>query len=202
MSEISAQERIKSAATKVFTLKGLEGARMQDIADEAKINKAMLHYYFKNKQQLFELIFEEKLMKIFGALSGLIFSDASFEKRIREFVDHQITIVSEFPVMPLFVMLEIRKNPELLQQKFKNIPLQVLRENFKKVIEKEVKEGNIRPVTLEELLMNIMSLCVYPIIAEPMLKFVMDMGHEQYLQVIEDRKKTVADFIIKDLKNL
>ena len=56
MSELSAQERIKLAATKVFTLKGLEGARMQDIADEANINKAMLHYYFRNKQQLFEII--------------------------------------------------------------------------------------------------------------------------------------------------
>ena len=64
MSELSAQERIKIAATKVFTLKGLEGARMQDIADEANINKAMLHYYFRNKKQLFEIIFEEKLHKI------------------------------------------------------------------------------------------------------------------------------------------
>lgn len=109
MSELSAQERIKIAATKVFTLKGLEGARMQDIADEANINKAMLHYYFRNKKQLFEIIFEEKLHKIFGAMELLIFSKDAFENRIRAFVEKQISIVLEFPVMPIFVMLEVRK---------------------------------------------------------------------------------------------
>lgn len=202
MSELSAQERIKIAATKVFTLKGLEGARMQDIADEANINKAMLHYYFRNKKQLFEIIFEEKLHKIFGAMELLIFSKDAFENRIRAFVEKQISIVLEFPVMPIFVMLEVRKNPELLEGKFKNIPLDVIRDNFRKVIDGEVMSGNIRRISLEELLMNVMSLCIYPIIAEPILKYVLDLNQERYLELIEARKKSVSDLIIKDLKIL
>jgi len=202
MSELSAQERIKIAATKVFTLKGLEGARMQDIADEANINKAMLHYYFTNKQQLFEIIFEEKLHKIFGALELLVFSKDPFENRIRTFVEKQISIVLEFPLMPIFVMLEVRKNPGLLEGKFKNIPVNMIRENFRKVIDEEAKSGNIRKITLEELLMNVMSLCIYPIIAEPILKFVLDIGQDRYLALIEERKKSVSDLIINDLKIL
>lgn len=202
MSELSAHERIKIAATKVFTLKGLEGARMQDIADEANINKAMLHYYFRNKKQLFEIIFEEKLHKIFGAMELLIFSKDAFENRIRAFVEKQISIVLEFPVMPLFVILEVRKNPELLEGKFKNIPLDVIRDNFQKVIDAEVLAGNIRRISLEELLMNVMSLCIYPIIAEPILKYVLDLNQERYLELIEARKKSVSDLIIKDLKIL
>ncbi|MFZ1560186.1 MAG: TetR/AcrR family transcriptional regulator [Saprospiraceae bacterium] len=202
MSELSAQERIKIAATKVFTLKGLEGARMQDIADEANINKAMLHYYFRNKKQLFEIIFEEKLHKIFGAMELLIFSKDAFENRIRAFVEKQISIVLEFPVMPIFVMLEVRKNPELLEGKFKNIPLDVIRDNFRKVIDGEVMSGNIRRISLEELLMNVMSLCIYPIIAEPILKYVLDLNQESYFELIEARKKSVSDLIINDLKIL
>ena len=202
MSELSAQERIKIAATKVFTLKGLEGARMQDIADEANINKAMLHYYFRNKKQLFEIIFEEKLHKIFGAMELLIFSKDAFENRIRAFVEKQISIVIEFPVMPIFVMLEVRKNPELLEGKFKNIPLDVIRDNFRKVIDAEVMSGNIRRISLEELLMNVMSLCIYPIIAEPILKYVLDLNQESYFELIEARKKSVSDLIINDLKIL
>ncbi|MBK7805591.1 MAG: TetR/AcrR family transcriptional regulator [Saprospiraceae bacterium] len=202
MSELSAQERIKIAATKVFTLKGLEGARMQDIADEANINKAMLHYYFRNKKQLFEIIFEEKLHKIFGAMELLIFSKDAFENRIRAFVEKQISIVLEFPVMPIFVMLEVRKNPELLEGKFKNIPLDVIRDNFRKVIDAEVMSGNIRRISLEELLMNVMSLCIYPIIAEPILKYVLDLNQESYFELIEARKKSVSDLIINDLKIL
>lgn len=202
MSELSAQERIKIAATKVFTLKGLEGARMQDIADEANINKAMLHYYFRNKKQLFEIIFEEKLHKLFGAMELLIFSKDAFENRIRAFVEKQISIVLEFPVMPIFVMLEVRKNPELLEGKFKNIPLDVIRDNFRKVIDGEVMSGNIRRISLEELLMNVMSLCIYPIIAEPILKYVLDLNQESYFELIEARKKSVSDLIINDLKIL
>lgn len=202
MSELSAQERIKIAATKVFTLKGLEGARMQDIADEANINKAMLHYYFRNKKQLFEIIFEEKLHKIFGVMELLIFSKDAFENRIRAFVEKQISIVLEFPVMPIFVMLEVRKNPELLEGKFKNIPLDVIRDNFRKVIDAEVMSGNIRRISLEELLMNVMSLCIYPIIAEPILKYVLDLNQESYFELIEARKKSVSDLIINDLKIL
>lgn len=200
MTEFTAQERIKMAATKVFTLKGLEGARMQDIADEANINKAMLHYYFKNKQQLFEIIFEEKLHKIFGALESLVFSKDTFESRIRTFVGKQISIVLEFPLMPIFVMLEVRKNPVLLEGKFKHIPLDTIRDNFRKVIDEEVKAGNIRAITLEELLMNVMSLCIYPIIAEPILKFVLNIDQDRYIALIEERKKTVSELIINDLK--
>lgn len=200
MTELTPQERIKLAATKVFTLKGMEGARMQDIADEAMINKAMLHYYFKNKKQLFEMIFEEKLQKIFGALQSLVFSESNFEMRIREFVAQQISIVMEFPVMPIFVMLESRKNPDLLTEKFRNIPIKNIRETFKKVIESEVQKGNIRNISLEELLMNIMSLCIYPIISEPVLKFVLDLDDPNYLKMVESRKISVADLIINDLK--
>nr|MBP6793720.1 helix-turn-helix transcriptional regulator [Saprospiraceae bacterium] len=57
--------RIIAAAERIFLLKGLDGARMQDIADEASINKAMLHYYFRNKQQLFDIILDDKISKVF-----------------------------------------------------------------------------------------------------------------------------------------
>ena len=141
----------------------------------------------------------KKLHKIFGAMELLIFSKEPFENRIRAFVEKQISIVLEFPVMPIFVMLEVRKSPELLDGKFKNIPLDVIRDNFQKVIDAEVLAGNIRRISLEELLMNVMSLCIYPIIAEPILKYVLDLNQERYLELIEARKKSVSDLIIKDL---
>ncbi|MGB4960874.1 MAG: TetR/AcrR family transcriptional regulator [Saprospiraceae bacterium] len=198
--EVQAYDRIKIAAAKVFTLKGMQGARMQDIADEANINKAMLHYYFKNKQQLFEIIFEEKLQKIFGAMETLISDKGSFDQRLKGFIERQITIIMEFPVMPLFVMLEVRKNPELLVQKFKDIPLEFVREKFKSEVASEVAAGNIREVSIEELLINVMSLCVYPIIAQPLLKFVLDMDEQTFQSTIERRKTTIFNMIMNDLK--
>ena len=198
--ELSAQERIKIAASKVFTLKGLEGARMQDIADEAVINKAMLHYYFKNKETLFQVIFKEKVTKIFGAFHTFIDANIPFDDKIRKFVASEIEIISEFPVMPLFVLLEIRKNPELILNTLKEFPLQNMMFHFGDIIDKEVLAGNIRFVRIDELMLNIMSLCVYPIIAQPIFSHILDINEVDYKEILEKRKKIVADLIINDLK--
>ena len=194
-----ARERIKAAASRVFSTKGLDGARMQDIADEARINKAMLHYYFRNKQQLFEMIFEELLTRVFSALEALVADHASFEDRIRAFVSTQITIISEFPAMPLFVLLEARKDPELLSRKFVGKPLDMVRQRFSDMVDREVSSGRIRPVTFDQLFINILSLSVYPVVAEPMIRFVLGMESGAFQSMIENRKTLVADLIIRDL---
>ena len=199
MSEVSTQERIKAAAAKVFTMKGLEGARMQDIADEANINKAMLHYYFKNKQQLFQVIFEEKATKVFSALDLFVHGELSFHLRISKFVEAQISIFSEFPTLPLFVLMEVRKNPALLEATFRNIPLQIKRSEFQSLVENEISVGNIRKVDPQELLLNIIALCVYPIIAEPIFRFLSDMDEIEYRSFINRRKDTITALITNDL---
>lgn len=195
-----ARERIKAAASRIFSLHGLEGARMQDIADEAKINKAMLHYYFRNKQQLFEMIFEEKVYRIFSAIEALTAAGASFEERIRTFVHTQISIVTEFPAMPLFIFLEARKNPGLLDEKFGKLPVENIRTRFKNMVKAEAEAGNIREISFDQLFINIMSLCVYPVIAEPVIRHVLDKDESSFRVMVEARKKLVADLIINDLK--
>jgi AcrR family transcriptional regulator len=200
MSDISTEERIKVAAAKVFTLHGLEGARMQDIADEANINKAMLHYYFRNKQQLFEIIFTSKVHQIFSTFHLIMEKEVSFEEKIRTFIDEEIDIISEFPALPLFVMMESRKNPELLDKVFQSIPLDMIRLKFKEILGIEVKNKRIREVGFDELMMNIMSLCIYPIIAAPVFQKVLQKSDVEYQRFIENRKVTIADMILKDIK--
>jgi AcrR family transcriptional regulator len=200
MTSLTSQERIITAATKVFTLKGLEGARMQDIADGAQINKAMLHYYFKNKQQLFEIIFDQKLNQVIGAITSLLNTNISFEQRIREFVEKEISIIKEFPSMPLFVIMEVRKNPSLLLHKLNDNNMAQIREKLSLVVKYEIEAGRIRSITVDELFMNIISLCIYPIVAEPVIKQVLNMTDQQYEKILDERKKTIADLIINDLK--
>jgi AcrR family transcriptional regulator len=200
MSDISTEERIKIAAAKIFTLKGLEGARMQDIADEANINKAMLHYYFRNKQQLFELIFTSKVHQIFSTFQFIMNKEVSFEEKIRTFIAEQINIISEFPALPLFVMMESRKNPELLENVFQSIQLEEIRKKFKEMITIEVKNNQIREISFEDLIMNIMSLCVYPIIAAPVFQHVLQKSDSDYRAFIEKRKSTIADMVLNDIK--
>lgn len=195
----STEEKIMDAAIKVFTEKGLAGARMQEIADEAGVNKAMVHYYYRSKQNLFENIFKKKVKKLFKAFSIILAAEQSFEEKIRSFIETEIEIISQFPSLPLFVLNEAGKNPKILEEVFEEGGPKQMIPLFKIIVEQEVDKGRIRPITFEELLINIMSLCIYPFVARPILQFVLDKDDLDYKDMIETRKQIVADLIINDL---
>ena len=195
----STEEKIMHAAIKVFTEKGLAGARMQEIANEAGVNKAMVHYYYRSKQKLFEFIFRKKVKELFGAFSIILSHDMTFEMKIRAFVEAEINIISQFPALPLFVLNEAGRNPSILHDVFdEGGPKQMIM-LFKSMVEKEVNEGTIRPISFEELLINIMSLCLYPFVARPILQHVFDKDDNEFDLLIQSRKNTVADMIINDI---
>src|SRR5205809_3897614 len=98
------EQRILTAAKKIFLAKGLDGARMQDIADEAGINKAMLHYYFRSKDKLFETIFEEVAIHFLPRITEIFESDKSLFKKIEAFCEVYIEQVKQMPYLPFFVL--------------------------------------------------------------------------------------------------
>ena len=198
--EITTEQKIKEAAIKVFTLKGKDGARMQDIADEANINKAMLHYYFRNKQKLFEIVFEEKLMELFSTFQIILDSDLDFEEKIRKFIDTEIEMLSQYPMLPMFVLNEIGKKPDMLAKKYSTKGPKLIKESFKTIVEKEIEKGNIRKVDPRQLLINLMSMCIYPVIAKPVIQLVIDADENSFADLLETRKKLVADLLLNDLK--
>jgi AcrR family transcriptional regulator len=199
-SELSTEQKIKEAAIKVFTAKGKAGARMQDIADEANINKAMLHYYFRNKQKLFELVFEEKLIELFSAFQLILTSELDFEGKIRNFVEKEIDMISKYPMLPMFILNEVGKSPEIMLNKFSNSGPKIFKEYFKELVEVEVKSKRIRPVDYRQLLMNLMSLCIYPILAKPLIQNVMNINNKEFNEIIQKRKRLVSELILNDLK--
>lgn len=98
--ERNTEELIIEAAKKIFVKRGLAGARMQDIADEAGINKAMLHYYYRNKEKLFEIVFNEAFSKVIGRLGNILNQPMPLEEKIRTLVEHYITNIAETPYLP------------------------------------------------------------------------------------------------------
>src|ERR1700730_16933908 len=106
------EERILTAAKKVFLKEGMAGARMQDIADEAGINKAMLHYYFRSKDKLFEKIFSELSRSFFPKLIMIFESDEGLFTKIQMFVTEYIDQMKQTPYLPIFVLNEVNRQPE------------------------------------------------------------------------------------------
>lgn len=193
---VNSEEKIKIAAEKIFLEKGYSGARMQDIADSAGVNKAMLNYYFRSKKALFDLIFIEKFAMLFGNLASIMMKDIPFEEKICQFVETEISILSDLPQLPMFVVNELQKDPELLQSKLKDLPIQMMLDAVRSQFQKEIKEGRFREVAFEQFMVNMISMCIFPIMAQHLLKFILGFDENQYQRFINDRKKIVSDFLL------
>jgi TetR/AcrR family transcriptional regulator len=195
-----AEERILAAARKIFTTKGMAGARMQDIADEAGINKAMLHYYFRDKDKLFEVIFLAEAQKFFPKINGIFNSDAPLFEKIKNFVNEYIDEMQENPYLPWFVMNEMNRDPDQFMYKIwgeKNLPKP---EKFLQQIEKEVKKGTIKRIHPLHLLMNLLSMTIFPFIAKPMLMRNNHLDELQFRAAMEERRKEIPKFIIDSIR--
>ncbi|MEJ7587510.1 MAG: TetR/AcrR family transcriptional regulator [Ferruginibacter sp.] len=194
------EEAILQAARKAFIRKGLAGARMQDIADEAGINKALVHYYFESKEKLFGLIFGQEFAKLFSSLASVLTADIPLYEKIEQIVSLDIERLGQFPDMPLFVINEISRNPAMIVKRIKHLDVKNVLEIFQKHVTQEIKKGNIKNITAEQLLINIQSLCIFPFVAKPMLKSIFKMKETDYHSMIKRRKKEVASFIIDAIK--
>ena len=195
-----AEERIRVAARKVFMSKGMAGARMQDIADEAGINKALLHYYFRDKDKLFEVVFLEEAQKFFPKINGIFNSDAPLFEKIGNFVNEYIDEMQENPYLPWFVMNEINRNPDQFMYKIwgkENIPKPG---KFLEQIEKEIKKGAIKRINPVHLLMNLLSMTIFPFVAKPMMTRNLRLSDVQFRAIMEERRKEVPKFIIDSIK--
>lgn len=195
----TAREKILVAAKKVFLVKGMAGARMQDIADEAGINKALLHYYFRNKEQLFKVIFKEASDRLFPKINSIFESDSSLFEKIELFTGEYITVLQENPYLPLFVLNEINADPHYFIRKIwgKNKPRP---EKFLQQIEKEVKKGTIKKISPNQLLMNLISLTIFPFVSKPMFQVNLGLDELQFRNLMEERKKEIPKFIIDSIR--
>ncbi|MFN4314910.1 MAG: TetR/AcrR family transcriptional regulator [Chitinophagaceae bacterium] len=199
-TDTATETKILEAAKKVFVRDGMAGARMQDIADEAGINKALLHYYFRNKEKLFERIFLDAAHQIFPRVNAIFQADQPLFEKIEEFIDTYITIVMENPYLPLFVLTEINRDPVRFLEKIwpnnsKPDPLPLLKQ-----IQQEVEEGNIKPIDPASLIVNMMSLVVFPFVGRPMIQHMIGMDQERFADFLQQRKKSLTKFIIDAIK--
>ena len=195
----STEERILASAKKIFVEKGMAGARMQDIADDAGINKAMLHYYFRSKEKLFEVIFKEAAARLFPTIANILNSDLPLFDKIRRFTNDYLEIVIENPFLPLFVLNEINKRPQAFGKKIfghNRPPIHILAEQ----IEQEIRKKTIKAINPAHLVMNMMSMCVFPFVGKPMIQMIMNIDDTQFRNMMEERKTMIADFIIASIK--
>jgi AcrR family transcriptional regulator len=189
------EEKIIQAAKIAFMKYGLYGARMQDIADQAGINKALLHYYFRNKEKLFDYVFDGALSSYFEQM--LVFSDTSLPiiERINKYIDNIITFLSEYPQMSMFIIKEISVNQELFYEKVK----QLKKGNgvhLLSLLQDGIASGELKMVDPIVFMMNIHSLCAYPFIASPIFNAIIQGSGVAFDDSDNEKlKKSVKEFV-------
>jgi AcrR family transcriptional regulator len=195
------EEKILKAATRVFRAKGCEGARMQEIADEAGINKAMLHYYFRSKELLFERVFRDTTYQFFSQLNSVLRSDHSLNEKIRLLCRLYIDMSMENPFMPLFMISELNRHPSaFIRSMFRNAGVKPDYTLFRKQIDAEVKAGRIYPVHPMIVIQNILGMCIFPVITFPMMVHMSGMDEMDCRTIMEERRKLVPEMIIRSLQ--
>ena len=193
------ETEILIAAKEIFQQKGMAGARMQEIADKAKINKALLHYYYRSKQLLFEAVFKSAFSLLAPQLNKVLNDDSDLFEKKRKFTQNYVSFVIKHPYLPNFVIQELNKNPEFVQKlrSEKNFPSI---EKFKLQVSDAINQGIIKPIEAEQLFINIISLNIFPFIGEPLLMALVNVDKESYNILLENRKTEVAEFIINSIK--
>lgn len=192
------EEKILAAAQSVFIRKGMDGTRMQEIADEAGINKALLHYYFRSKQKLFEAIFDKAFAQILPDILNMVDSEITFIEKLNNFIDNYFDLLMKNPFLPGFIIKEINRDSDLIISVFKKQGINP--SIFLEVAKQEMEKGKIRKMDPRELIINILAMCIFPFAARPLLEIIFfNNDKKAYQDFLSQRKNNVKEFVIKSI---
>ena len=195
------EAKILEAARSVFIRQGTAGARMQEIAAEAGVNQALLHYYFRSKDQLSAAVFGQLASRLFPAVLQVLSDDASLDAKIEQIIAIYHETLTRNPFLPGYILSELHHHPERIQTVIGKIgggdPRQALAPVFLRLneqIKTEVQGGRMRPITAREFVVNLVSLCIFPFAARPMLSMMLGLDDEAFPTFIQERQRTLAAF--------
>lgn len=201
------EARILAAARTVFLRRGTAGARMQEIADEAGVNKALLHYYFRSKERLAEAVFLQVAARLFPPAFAILAADDEIEVKVQRVVDHYLTTLAEAPFLPGYVIAELNHHPDRLLQLMESVTHMPtagfaprLFAKLGQQIEARVHAGTMRPVAPHQLAISLLSLCIFPFAARPLLETGFGWGHEGFDAFIAERRRELPAFVLAALR--
>ena len=196
----STEDRIIAAAKDVFLEKGMSGARMQDIADRAGINKALLHYYFRSKEKLFLIIFRESVQSFLPQIQNLFATAPDLATWIRGFVTTYMSMMSRQPYLAPFIIHEINQNPQAMWEvlsRHDSAPFPI--QSFCDLVDQEIEMGKIRRIDPFQLWTHLMGLCLFPFLSRPLMKIVFSYDDSQFDEFLTRRQEEVILLLYSSL---
>lgn len=198
------EDRILEAAHRVFLRRGTAGARTQEIADEAGVNKALLHYYFRTKERLAEAVFLRAARTLFPRMLKIIASDLPLREKLHRAVATELDILEENPYLPGYLISEFQYRPDRIHELLNEaVSVPQMRSAFlgtlQRQLDEEAEAGRLRPTRVEDLMVALIAQLVFPFAAAPMLQAILGLDEEARREMTSRRRAGLADALLRSL---
>jgi len=201
--ENDAQTRILDAADAVFVRHGIDGARMQEIADQAGVNKALLHYYFRSKADLAKAVWFRIASSFVPGVFQMLASDLALDDKIDRFVGTYHSTLTRHPYLVVYVVSEAARRPDLVDEFYTAERRRAARRMIAKLgrqIDEQVKAGAMAAVPVEQFLVTLVGSCLFPFAARPMLAAVLGLKPNKFEVFMNERKRELPLLLKRALK--
>lgn len=201
------ERRILEAADRVFVRRGTAGARMSEIAEEAEVNQALLHYYFSSKAELARAVFMGAARQLFPRVLATLASDAALEAKVRRVAEIEIDFLLEHPQLPGYVLSELSHHPGRAEELFEALSGSRVGDAVPRVMQRleaqiaaAVEAGELRPIEPQTFVVNLISLCIFPFAARPMVSMISGVDRAGFEALMERRKRELPEFFLRGLR--
>jgi TetR/AcrR family transcriptional regulator len=196
-SEVQTEQLIQDTAKKLFFEKGLMKATTAEIAKEAGVNRALIHYYFRSREHMMEILLEDAMTDKRDRVRSILATDMPFREKISKYIETIIGFGLQYPYLENFIINETNRNPDIFKQYCTNIKVKST-EMIREQLEEEIKNNKLAPITPEHFLVNVIALCNYPLHAKPILQTIHGMSDDAYKTFLIERKRVIYETIFNE----
>ncbi|MEE0982857.1 MAG: TetR/AcrR family transcriptional regulator [Bacteroidales bacterium] len=203
MKDDTMEKKILESAKELFLQNGYEAVSTTQVAKKAGCNQALVHYYYRTKQKLFKIIFQEEIERMFMRLKEIPQDDISIEDFVSKVIDTQLEFMKENKNAPLFLIGELRNNPEILELLPENMSQysKEILNRMRAFIKLKQSKGELQAIDVEDLLLDILSLNVFPIMTQSFFLKVWGMQPQEQDIFLERRKEHIKKVILASIKS-
>lgn len=191
---VQTEKLIKEKAKKLFFQKGFLDATTQEIADEAGVNRALIHYYFRSRDQMLDILLEETITEKKERVTRILSSDLPFKQKIARYINTVVDHGLEYPYLENFIVSETARHPDKVKNLCARNPTKST-DLIREQLEQEIKKKKLAPISPEHFMVNLVALCNYPLLSKSILKTVHGMTDATYKKFLTERKKVIFSTI-------
>jgi AcrR family transcriptional regulator len=195
--EAQTEKLIKEKAKSLFFKKGFLNATTQEIADEAGVNRALIHYYFRSREQMLDVLLDETIQEKKDRVRNILVSELPFRQKIARYIDTVVDYGLKYPYLDNFIISEIARRPDKVKlfcakDRFKSSDL------IREALADEVRREKISPISAEHFMVNLTSLCNYPLLAKSVIQTIHGLTDSAYRKFLVERKQIIFRTIFNE----